>query len=58
MVSYSQAIHAQLFGSGDKLWDAAHTVKQAILGMNMEVCEFSWHFLNYNMGFSTLPFYN
>ena len=48
MVSNSKAVHTQLFGLGDKLWDTAHAVEQAILCMNVEVGKLLRHFLNYS----------
>jgi hypothetical protein len=35
VVSDSKAIHTQLFGPGNKLGDAAHTIEQAIFGVDV-----------------------
>ncbi len=37
MVSNGKAIHAQFLGFGNKLWNTAHTIKQTVLCMNMEM---------------------
>jgi len=44
MVSDGEAMHAQFFGPGNKPRNAAHAIKQAVLGMNVEMSEFLWHF--------------
>jgi hypothetical protein len=41
MVGYRQAVHTQLSGSFHQLWDAAHAIKQAKLGMNVKMAEHS-----------------
>lgn len=51
VVSNGKAVHAQFFGSGNKLRNTAHAIKQAILGMDMEVGELLWHCSNYSMAF-------
>jgi len=55
VVGDSEAVHAQFFGPGKKLGNAAHAIKQAVLGMNVEMSEFLWHFQNYTTGFPALP---
>ena len=44
VIGDSEAIHAQFLGPGKKLGNAAHAVEQAVLGMNVEMSEFLWHF--------------
>ena len=48
MVGYRQAIHTQLSGPLHQLRNTAHAVKQAILGMDMEMSEHNtfklWNF--------------
>ena len=56
MVGDSKAVHAQFFSPGEELRNAAHAIKQAILGMNMEVGKLLWHFQNYSMVFPASPF--
>jgi hypothetical protein len=43
VVSDSQAVHAQFLGSGNQLRYAAHTIEQAIFGVDVKVSEFPWH---------------
>ena len=45
VVGYCQTVHTQLLGSVNQLRNAAHAIKQAILGMDMEMSEhgtFQW----------------
>jgi hypothetical protein len=49
VVSYSKAVHTQLFGSGNKLGDTAHAIEQAILSMDVEMSKITWHQLDYNI---------
>lgn len=37
VVSDSKAVHAQLFGPGNKLGDAAHAIEQAIFSMDVKM---------------------
>jgi hypothetical protein len=39
VVGYRQAGHTKLFGALHKVGDAAHAVKEAVLGMDMEMAE-------------------
>jgi hypothetical protein len=48
VVSDSQAIHTQLFGTLYKLGYAAHTIEQAIFGVDVKVDKLLWHRLDYN----------
>jgi len=43
VVSDSKAVHAQLFGPGNKLRDAAHAIEQAILSVDVKVGKLPWH---------------
>ncbi len=43
MVGDSEAIHAQFLCPGNKLGNATHAVKEAILCMDVEVGEFTRH---------------
>ncbi len=43
VISDGKAVHAQLFGSGNKLWDAAHAIEQAIFRVNVKMDKFLWH---------------
>jgi len=43
MVSDSKAVHAQLFGPGNKLGDAAHAIEQAIFSVDVKVGKLLWH---------------
>lgn len=45
MISDSKAIHAQFLSLGNKFWNTAHAIEQAVLCMNMEVGKFLRHFL-------------
>ena len=49
VVSDSKAVHAQLFGPGNKLADAAHAIEQAIFSVDVEVSELPWHQPDYNI---------
>ena len=49
VVSDGKAVHAQFLGSGNKLGDVAHAIKQAIFSVDMEVSELWWHRLNYSI---------
>ena len=48
VVGDSQTVHAQLFGPGNKLRDAAHAIEQAILSVDVKVGKLLWHRLDYN----------
>jgi hypothetical protein len=43
MVSDSQGVHVQFFGAGNELVDAAQSVQQAELGMNVKMGEVYGH---------------
>lgn len=43
VVSDSKAVHAQLFGPGNKLRNAAHAVEQAIFSVNMKMSKLPRH---------------
>ena len=43
VVSDSKAVHAQLFGSDNKLRDAAHAIEQAIFSVDVKVGKLLWH---------------
>jgi hypothetical protein len=43
VVSDSKAVHAQLFGPGNKLRDAAHAIEQAIFSVDVKVGKLLWH---------------
>jgi len=43
VVSDSKAVHAQLFGPGNKLRDAAHAIEQAIFSVDVEMDKLPWH---------------
>jgi hypothetical protein len=43
VVSDSKAVHAQLFGPGNKLRNAAHAIEQAIFSVDMKVGKLLWH---------------
>jgi len=49
VVSDSKAVHAQLFGPGNKMRDATHAIEQAILSVDVKVGKLPWHQLNYNI---------
>jgi hypothetical protein len=51
MVGNGKAIHAQFLSPGNKLGNAAHTIKQAVFSVDMKMDKLLWHCLNYNMGF-------
>jgi hypothetical protein len=39
MVSYRQSLHAQLPGPGYELGNTAQAIEQAVLSMDMKMCE-------------------
>jgi len=49
VVSDSQAVHTQLFGSGNELRYATHAVKQAIFGVDVKVGKLLRHQLDYSI---------
>ena len=49
MVGDSQAVHAQFFGAGNKMGDAAHAIEQAIVGVDVQMDKFLRHWLDYSI---------
>jgi len=48
VISDSKAVHAQLFGPGNELGDAAHAIEQAVFSVDVKMGELLWHRLDYN----------
>jgi 2,4-dienoyl-CoA reductase-like NADH-dependent reductase (Old Yellow Enzyme family)/thioredoxin reductase len=48
VISDSEAVHAQFFGSGNKLRNAAHAIEQAVFGVDVKVGKLPWHWLDYS----------
>jgi len=49
VVGDSKTVHAQLFGTGNKLGDAAHAIEQTIFGVDVKVGKLFGHWLDYSI---------